>query len=52
MVKNIKTDKNCPVTNPGNCKYLNTPSVCAFVRDDKRCKKSRSKKGNTDAKRI
>lgn len=35
----MKKNKYCPQANPTNCKYLNTPSYCAFVREDKKCRK-------------
>ena len=41
-----KTEKNgiCPQTNPGNCRYLNTLTYCAFAREDRKCKKRGKKK--------
>ncbi len=34
-----KQKKECPLYNPYNCKEYNNPQLCAFVREDRTCKK-------------
>ena len=43
MVKKNKKAAGCPQYNPEICKYLNS-NYCAFVREDKKCLKSKRKK--------
>lgn len=38
----MKQKKTCSQTNPDNCKFFNS-TVCAFIRADKKCKKSQKK---------
>ncbi|RUA00467.1 MAG: hypothetical protein DSY89_06530 [Deltaproteobacteria bacterium] len=39
-----KKHPECPLYNPYNCKEYNNPTLCAFVKDDKKCLKKKKPK--------
>jgi hypothetical protein len=44
-----KKHPECPLYNPYNCKEYNNPTLCAFVKEDKKCLKKKKPKANPKA---
>ncbi len=40
----------CPLANHANCRDLHSPSLCAIVREDKKCLKKNPKAHNEEKK--